>query len=63
MLSGSLALSASNPDALIYLCTNLYGATIPAGMDGLTSQGLDVLRLRAFRALYDVELDPLILVQ
>ncbi|MEZ2391494.1 aspartate/glutamate racemase family protein [bacterium RCC_150] len=41
MLPGSLELAASNPDALIYLCTNLYGANITAEVEGRT--GVPVL--------------------
>lgn len=41
MLPGSLELAASNPDALIYLCTNLYGANITAEVEETT--GVPVL--------------------
>jgi maleate isomerase len=41
MLHGSLELAASNPDALIYLCTNLYGANITAEVEETT--GVPVL--------------------
>ncbi|WP_423182801.1 maleate cis-trans isomerase family protein [Arthrobacter sp. NyZ413] len=41
MLPGSLELAASNPDALIYLCTNLYGANIAAEVEETT--GVPVL--------------------
>ncbi|MCO4255416.1 maleate cis-trans isomerase family protein [Pseudarthrobacter cellobiosi] len=41
MLPGSLELAASNPDALIYLCTNLYGANITAEVEERT--GVPVL--------------------
>ncbi|MBB6405537.1 aspartate/glutamate racemase family protein [Arthrobacter sp. AZCC_0090] len=41
MLPGSLELAASNPDALIYLCTNLYGANITAEVEEAT--GVPVL--------------------
>lgn len=41
MMSGSLELASSNPDALIYLCTNLYGANITADVEETT--GVPVL--------------------
>lgn len=41
MLPGSLELAASRPDALIYLCTNLYGANIAAEVEEQT--GVSVL--------------------
>jgi len=36
MLPGSLELAALKPDALIYLCTNLYGANITAEVESRT---------------------------
>jgi maleate isomerase len=36
MLPASLELAASKPDALIYLCTNLYGANIAAEVESRT---------------------------
>ncbi|RAX44605.1 Asp/Glu racemase [Arthrobacter sp. AQ5-06] len=41
MRPGSLELAASKPDALIYLCTNLYGANIAAEIEAGT--GVPVL--------------------
>ncbi|MCO4239347.1 maleate cis-trans isomerase family protein [Pseudarthrobacter raffinosi] len=41
MRPGSLELAASKPDALIYLCTNLYGANITAEIEAET--GVPVL--------------------
>ncbi|UVJ39501.1 aspartate/glutamate racemase family protein [Arthrobacter sp. CJ23] len=41
MLPGSLELAASTPDALVYLCTNLYGANITAEVEEKT--GVPVL--------------------
>ncbi len=41
MLPGSLALAAAAPDALVYLCTNLYGANIAAEVEAET--GVPVL--------------------
>ncbi|WP_427135398.1 maleate cis-trans isomerase family protein [Pseudarthrobacter sp. S9] len=41
MLPGALELAASRPDALIYLCTNLYGANITAEVEERT--GVPVL--------------------
>ncbi|MFD1210625.1 Asp/Glu racemase [Arthrobacter sp. GCM10027362] len=41
MLPGSLELTASKPDALVYLCTNLYGANIAAQVESAT--GVPVL--------------------
>lgn len=36
MRPGSLELAASGPDAVVYLCTNLYGATLAAELEELT---------------------------
>ncbi|WP_026554520.1 maleate cis-trans isomerase family protein [Arthrobacter sp. 35W] len=33
MLPGSLGLAASKPDAVVYLCTNLYGANMAAAIE------------------------------
>ncbi|MCA4133441.1 aspartate/glutamate racemase family protein [Arthrobacter sp. M4] len=41
MLPGSLELAAAKPDALVYLCTNLYGANIAADVEERT--GVPVL--------------------
>ena len=41
MRPGSLELAAPNPDALVYLCTNLYGANIAAEIEAAT--GVPVL--------------------
>ncbi|MBT2512366.1 aspartate/glutamate racemase family protein [Arthrobacter sp. ISL-30] len=41
MLPGSLELAASAPDALVFLCTNLYGANITADVEETT--GVPVL--------------------
>ncbi|MDE8667735.1 aspartate/glutamate racemase family protein [Pseudarthrobacter sp. H3Y2-7] len=41
MRPGSLELAAAAPDALVYLCTNLYGANIAAGVEEQT--GVPVL--------------------
>ena len=41
MRPGSLELAAAAPDALVYLCTNLYGANIAAEIEGGT--GVPVL--------------------
>lgn len=41
MLPGSIELAASHPDALVYLCTNLYGANITADIEART--GVPVL--------------------
>jgi maleate isomerase len=41
MLPGSLELAAAHPDALVYLCTNLYGANITADVEART--GVPVL--------------------
>lgn len=41
LLPGSLELAASKPDALVYLCTNLYGANIAAEVEEKT--GVPVL--------------------
>lgn len=41
MLPGSLELAAAAPDALVYLCTNLYGANITAEIEETT--GVPVL--------------------
>ncbi|SEQ53343.1 aspartate/glutamate racemase family protein [Arthrobacter sp. OV608] len=41
MLPGSRELAAAAPDALVYLCTNLYGANIAAGIE--ESTGVPVL--------------------
>ncbi|MFJ4169717.1 aspartate/glutamate racemase family protein [Paenarthrobacter sp. NPDC089714] len=41
MLPGSLELAAAQPDALVYLCTNLYGANITAEVEART--GVPVL--------------------
>jgi maleate isomerase len=37
MRPGSLEVAASNPDALVYLCTNLYGANIAEEIEGALS--------------------------
>ena len=41
MRPGSLELAASNPDALVYLCTNLYGANIAEEIEA--AMGVPVL--------------------
>jgi maleate isomerase len=41
MRPGSLELAAASPDALVYLCTNLYGANITAEVE--ESTGVPVL--------------------
>ncbi|GAB3571482.1 aspartate/glutamate racemase family protein [Arthrobacter alkaliphilus] len=54
MMPGSLELASSNPDALIYLCTNLYGANITADVEETT--GVPVLDSVAVTLWYCLKL-------
>lgn len=52
MRPGSLELAAAAPDALVYLCTNLYGANITAGIEQSTGVAvLDSVAVTLWHAL------------
>ncbi|NUP74787.1 MAG: Asp/Glu racemase [Sinomonas sp.] len=52
LLAGSLELAAGRPDALVYLCTNLYGAPIVADVEERTGvPALDSVAVTLWRCL------------
>jgi maleate isomerase len=62
MLPGSLELAAAHPDAVVFLCTNLYGANITADVEARTGVPvLDSVAVTLWHALKLTEaplLDP-----
>ena len=62
LLPGSLELAAERPDALVYLCTNLYGAPLAARVEEQTGvAALDSVAVTLWRCLQLAEaplLDP-----